>query len=47
MFERFSADARRTVVLAREEARSLHHDFVGTEHLMLALNLNQEPPARR
>ncbi|MFE4835820.1 Clp protease N-terminal domain-containing protein [Arthrobacter sp. NPDC056691] len=40
MFERFTADARRTVVLAQEEARMLHHDFVGTEHLLLALTLD-------
>jgi ATP-dependent Clp protease ATP-binding subunit ClpC len=37
MFERFNASARRTVVLAQEEARMLHHNYVGTEHLLLAL----------
>jgi ATP-dependent Clp protease ATP-binding subunit ClpC len=37
MFERFTDRARRAVVLAQEEARMLHHDFIGTEHLLLGL----------
>jgi ATP-dependent Clp protease ATP-binding subunit ClpC len=37
MFERFTDTARRVVVLAQEEARMLHHNYVGTEHLLLAL----------
>jgi ATP-dependent Clp protease ATP-binding subunit ClpC len=37
MFERFTEQARRTVVLAQEEARLLKHDHVGTEHLLLGL----------
>ncbi|MEU9888255.1 Clp protease N-terminal domain-containing protein [Sphaerisporangium sp. NPDC051011] len=37
MFERFTADARLTVVQAQEEARVLGHDHIGTEHLLLAL----------
>jgi hypothetical protein len=36
-FERFSDDARRVIVLAQEEARSLAHNYVGTEHLLLGL----------
>lgn len=36
-FARFSAEAREVVVAAQEEARSLGHGFVGTEHLLLAL----------
>lgn len=43
MFERFTASARRTVVLAQEEARSLNHTFIGTEHLLLALTLDRGP----
>jgi ATP-dependent Clp protease ATP-binding subunit ClpC len=43
MFERFTASARRTVVLAQEEARALHHNYVGTEHLLLALTINEGP----
>ena len=30
-------EAKRTLALARDEARKLHHDFVGTEHVLLAL----------
>jgi ATP-dependent Clp protease ATP-binding subunit ClpC len=37
MFERFTDRARRVVVLAQEEARTLHHDYIGTEHILLAL----------
>ena len=37
MFERFTARARRIVVLAQEEARRLNHDYIGTEHLLLGL----------
>ena len=37
MFERFTDRARRVVVLAQEEARKLEHDYIGTEHLLLAL----------
>jgi ATP-dependent Clp protease ATP-binding subunit ClpA len=41
VFERFTHDARQVVVLAQQEARSLRHDSIGTEHLLLAL-LRQE-----
>jgi ATP-dependent Clp protease ATP-binding subunit ClpA len=37
MFERFTDQARRVVVLAQEEARGLHHDYIGTEHILLGL----------
>jgi ATP-dependent Clp protease ATP-binding subunit ClpA len=37
MFERFTDQARRIVVLAQEEARMLNHNYIGTEHLLLAL----------
>ncbi|HEV7763273.1 MAG TPA: Clp protease N-terminal domain-containing protein [Acidimicrobiales bacterium] len=37
MFERFSDEARRTVVRALVEARRLGHDYVGTEHTLVAL----------
>jgi ATP-dependent Clp protease ATP-binding subunit ClpC len=37
MFERFSDDARSAVFLGVEEAELLHHDWVGTEHLVLGL----------
>src|SRR5262249_3608080 len=37
MFERFTDRARRVVVLAQEAARLLNHDYIGTEHILLAL----------
>jgi ATP-dependent Clp protease ATP-binding subunit ClpC len=37
MFERFTDRARRVVVRAQEEARTLDHDHVGPEHLLLSL----------
>ncbi len=37
MFQRFTDRARRVVVLAQEEARTLDQDHVGTEHLLLGL----------
>lgn len=37
MLERFSDQACRAVVRARDEARTLNHNWIGTEHLMLAL----------
>lgn len=37
MFERFSNQARRVLVLAQEESRLLRHDFLGTEHILLGL----------
>jgi ATP-dependent Clp protease ATP-binding subunit ClpA len=43
MFERFTAEARETVVGAQLEARRLHHERIGTEHLLLSL-LTQDTP---
>jgi ATP-dependent Clp protease ATP-binding subunit ClpC len=37
VFERFTERARQVVVLAQDEARALRHNYVGTEHLLLAL----------
>jgi ATP-dependent Clp protease ATP-binding subunit ClpA len=37
MFERLTADARRTVALGGELAWDLKHDHLGTEHLLIAL----------
>jgi ATP-dependent Clp protease ATP-binding subunit ClpA len=37
VFERFTDRARSVVVLAQEEARSLGHGWIGTEHLLLGL----------
>ena len=37
MFERFTDEARHAVALAQQLSRELHHDYVGTEHILLAL----------
>ncbi|MGY1435612.1 Clp protease N-terminal domain-containing protein [Streptomyces reniochalinae] len=36
MFERFSKEAREVVIRAQEEAGALGHEWIGTEHLLLA-----------
>src|SRR2546426_4402757 len=38
MFERFTERARSVVVRAQEEARSLRHGYIGTEHVLLGLS---------
>jgi ATP-dependent Clp protease ATP-binding subunit ClpC len=37
MFERFTDRARRVVVEAQQQVRALGHNYIGTEHLLLAL----------
>ena len=37
MFQRFTDRARRVVVFAQDEARGLNHNWIGTEHLLLAV----------
>ena len=37
MFERFTDQARRVVVVAQEESRKLGHDYIGTEHILLGI----------
>jgi hypothetical protein len=37
MFERFTEQSRRVVVLAQEESRMLGHNHIGSEHLLLGL----------
>ena len=37
MFERFTERARRVLVIAQEEARTLEHAFIRPEHLLLGL----------
>ena len=37
MFERFTTEAHGTVERARGEAVRMHHSFIGTEHILLAL----------
>src|SRR3990170_4009210 len=47
LFERFTERARRVVVLAREEARMLNQNYIGTEHLLLGLILEGEGVAAK
>ncbi len=37
MYERFTDRVRKVIHLARQEALRLHHDYIGTEHLLLGL----------
>jgi ATP-dependent Clp protease ATP-binding subunit ClpC len=37
MFSRFTERAKKVIVLAREEAGRLNHDYIGTEHILLGL----------
>jgi ATP-dependent Clp protease ATP-binding subunit ClpA len=39
---RFNGHAQHVLSLAREEALSFHHNFIGTEHLLLGLLREQE-----
>ena len=47
MFERFTDQSHRAVVLAQEEARRLSHDHVGTEHLLAGLLREERGTAAR
>src|ERR671925_452144 len=47
MFERFTERARQVVVLAQEEALSLNHNYIGTEHILLGLVRENEGVAAR
>ncbi|MDT2008135.1 ATP-binding protein [Rhodococcus opacus] len=47
VFERFTDQARRTVVLASEAARAHHHDYLGTEHILLGLIREHDGAAAR
>jgi ATP-dependent Clp protease ATP-binding subunit ClpC len=42
LFERFTERARQVVVLAQDEARSMGHGYIGTEHLLLGLFRERE-----
>lgn len=37
MFERFTEKARQVITCAQEEARTLNHNYLGSEHLLLGL----------
>jgi ATP-dependent Clp protease ATP-binding subunit ClpA len=44
MFERFTQAARAVVIQAQFEARDLQHEYVGTEHVLLALLEDEAGP---
>jgi ATP-dependent Clp protease ATP-binding subunit ClpC len=46
VFERFTERARQVVVLAQGEARTLRHNYIGTEHLLLGLLRDDGAAAR-
>ncbi len=37
MFSKFSEEAQKALILARKEMQELHHPYVGSEHLLLAI----------
>ena len=41
-FDRFTERARKVMRLAQEEAQRLHHNYIGTEHLLLGLLRERE-----
>jgi ATP-dependent Clp protease ATP-binding subunit ClpA len=47
VFERFTDRARRAVTASQEEARSLGHGYIGTEHLLLGLLREEDGIAAR
>jgi ATP-dependent Clp protease ATP-binding subunit ClpC len=47
VFERFSERTRQVIVFAQEESRTLRHDYIGTEHLLLGLLREEEDLAAR
>jgi ATP-dependent Clp protease ATP-binding subunit ClpA len=47
MFERFTEEARRTVLTADRHAGALRHGWIGTEHLLLGLLDDHERRAAR
>ena len=47
MFERFTQQARQVLVWAQEEARSLRHNYIGTEHILVGLLREEQGLAAR
>jgi ATP-dependent Clp protease ATP-binding subunit ClpC len=47
VFDRFSDDGRAVVAAAQEEARTLRHDHIGTEHLLLGVLRQADGPGAR
>ena len=46
-FRRFSPQAREVIIAANQEARALHHNYIGTEHLLLGLLRDRDGVAGR
>ena len=46
MFEHLDPDARRIFELAQHEASDLRHNYIGTEHLLVALAIHAGATAR-
>jgi ATP-dependent Clp protease ATP-binding subunit ClpC len=42
MFERFTDDAKQVIRLSQNEAITLGHDFIGTEHVLLGLTATED-----
>jgi prophage maintenance system killer protein len=47
MFRRFSPRAREVIISAQQEARALHHNYIGTEHILLGLLRDRDGVAGR
>lgn len=43
-FERFTVGAKRVLTLAQQEAERSHHSYIGTEHLVIALLVEDDGP---
>ena len=37
MFERFTDRARKSMVLANQEAQKWNHEYIGTEHILIGI----------
>ena len=44
MWEPFTERARRSIVLAQEEAQRLGNNYIGTEHILLGNHLRRREP---
>jgi ATP-dependent Clp protease ATP-binding subunit ClpC len=42
LFERFTDRARHVIILAQDEAKTLNHHYIGTEHILLGLMSEQD-----
>jgi ATP-dependent Clp protease ATP-binding subunit ClpA len=47
VFERFTERARQVIVLAQDEAQTMKHNYIGTEHVLIGLLREEEGLAAR